>query len=114
MLVVAGALHPNPGEGAFRELGGDSLAHLFLTVSCGAAALRLLRDVGRSSAHVALAAGALVFMTLYRLAHLVVDGDLSEVSLSVRTEILANAAGLAIGIWAFSYALRLQRRDRAA
>lgn len=112
LLILSDAIHPSRGSEAWRSLAAASMAHVFLTVSCGAAALRLLRDAGRSAVHVGLAAGGLVVVTLEGLARLVVSGDLSEVSLSVRSEILANAAGLAIGIWAFSYALRLQRRER--
>ena len=114
LLILSDAIHLSRGDEAWRSLAAASMAHAFLTASSGAAALRLLRDPARSVVHVGLAAGGLIVVTLEGLARLVVSGDLSEVSLSVRTEILANAAGLAIGIWAFSYALRLQRRERTS
>jgi hypothetical protein len=110
LLVVAGAVHPEP-EG-WRSLGKAALPHLFLVLCCGFAASSLLRDAVRSSVPVAVAAGALVLLTLDGIGRLLISGDLSEVSLSVRTQILANAGGLAIGVWALSYSVRLQRRDR--
>ena len=114
LLTLSGGVQAHRGATAWRALASSSLAHAFLIGSNGLAATRLLRDGARCSAQVALAAGALVVIALEGLARLVVDGDLSEVSLSVRTEILVNAGVLAIGIWAFSYALRTQKRDRPA
>jgi hypothetical protein len=114
LLALSGAIQPSTSDDLWRSLAGASLAHVFLTACCGIAAVRLFRDAAHSVVVVAAAAGALVLVTLEGLARLVVSGDLSEVSLSVRTQILADAGGLAIGIWAFSYALRLQRRERTA
>jgi len=114
LLVVIGAIRVASEGGAWRSLASASLAHLFLTASSGLAAVTLLRDAVRSAVPVSAAASALVLMTLESLGRLLVSGDLAEVSLSVRTQILANAGGLAIGVWALSYAIRLQRRGRQA
>lgn len=113
LLALSGAFRPAHG-GGLRALATASLAQAFLASSAGVAAMRLLRDAAGCGVHVALASGALVAVALSGLARLLVDGDLSEVSLAVRAEILAEAGGLAIGLWAFSYALRAQRRERVA
>lgn len=113
ILVLWGALQPSRGEETWRVLATTSLAHAFMLGSCALAAHRLLRDATRSTVYVAVAAGALIVVALEGLAGLLVSGELSDVSLSVRSEILATAANLAIGVWAFSYALRLQRRERS-
>jgi hypothetical protein len=112
LLAVVGAIRVGSEGGVWRSLATSSLAHLFLTGTCGFAAVTLLRDTVRSSVPVAAAASALVLVTLESLGRLLVSGDLAEVSLSVRTQILASAGGLAVGVWALSYSIRLQRRDR--
>jgi len=109
VLFLSGGV-PSGGD-SWRA--GDPLAHLFLTACTAIAAVRLFRDAARSAVNVALAAGALVVVTLESLARPVMSG-LSQVDLWIRVQILADAAGLAVGIWAFSYALRLQRRAQPA
>lgn len=111
LLVAVGAIRVGSAGDAWRSLASASLAHLFLTASSGFAGVTLLRDAIRSAVPVAVAASGLVLLTLESLGRLFVNGDLAEVSLSVRTQILANAGGLAVGVWALSYAIRLQRRD---
>lgn len=114
LLALSGAVDTGRGSAALRSLAAASLAHAFLTGTTGVAALRLLRDAGRCTAQVALAAGALIVIALEGIGGLVLGGDLAEVSLAQRTEILANAAALAVGVWAGSYAFRAQRRDRTS
>ena len=117
LIVLSGGIHAGIGAGAWRSAVTMLFAHLVLVGTCGVAALRLLRDLTRSIAHVALAAGAAVAVSVEGLARLVIGGDLSDVTnltLSTRTDILANTAALGVGIWALSYALRAQRREAAA
>ncbi|MEW6272148.1 MAG: hypothetical protein AB1689_22935 [Thermodesulfobacteriota bacterium] len=113
LLILTGAIRPE-GQAAWNSVVSHSLAHVFLAFATGLAARLVLRGQARAPLFVALAAGALIVVAIEGLAQHVVGGDLSKISLAVRTDILTRAAMLAIGIWAASYALRTERRPAAA
>jgi hypothetical protein len=114
LMVLSGAIHAGVGALAWRSTVTMLFAQAVVVGTNGLAALRLLRDSTRQVAHVALAAGAAIAVAVEGLARLVIGGDLSDLTLSTRVDILANTAALGVGIWALSYALRAQRRDAAA
>jgi hypothetical protein len=109
LLVLTGAIRPE-GQAAWNWTVSHSLAHVFLAFAAGLAARLVLRGQVRAPLFVALSAGALIVVALEGLAHHVVNGDLSQISLAARTDILTRAAMLAIGVWAASFALRAARR----
>jgi hypothetical protein len=109
LLVSTGGIRPE-GDEAWRWTMSHSLSHAFVTGTCGLAARVLLRGAPRATLFIALAAGGMIVTALEGLTHLLISGDLAQISLSARTDILARAALLAIGIWASSYALRADRR----
>lgn len=109
LLMITGAVRPE-GQAAWNWTMSHSLPHLFLALVTAFAARLVLRSQSRAALFVALAAGALIVVAIEGLAHHVVSGDLSKISLAVRTDILTHAAMLAIGVWAASYALRVDRR----
>lgn len=108
MLITSGAIRLE-GE-AWNWTISQSLPHLFVALSTAWAARLLMRGATRAPLVVALAAGGLIVVAIEGLVHLVVNGDLSQISLAVRTDILTRTAMLAIGVWASSYALRAERR----
>jgi len=111
LLLASGAIRLE-GE-AWNWTISQSLGHLFVALTAAWAARLMVRGATRAPLVVALAAGGLIVVAIEGLVHLVVNGDLSQISLAVRTDILTRTAMLAIGIWASSYALRAERRPPA-
>lgn len=113
ILVGSGAL-PSAGEGAWNWTVSRLLAHLYVAGLSAVAARQLMRGAARAPLVVALAASALIVVSIEGLAHLLVTGDLSRISLGARTDILARTATLGLGVWACSYALRADRRTASS
>jgi hypothetical protein len=109
LLIATSGIRPE-GDEAWRWTMSHSLSHAFVAGTSALAARVLLRGGQRATLFIALAAGGMIVTALEGLTHLLISGDLSQISLSARTDILARAALLAIGIWASSYALRTERR----
>jgi hypothetical protein len=113
VLILSGAIHPE-GEAALNWSASRLLAHIYVAGAAAFAARQLLRGATRASLMVAFAASGLIVISLEGLAHLVINADLSRISLAGRTDILMRTAMLAIGVWAGSYALRADRRIAAS
>src|SRR5262245_52743533 len=113
VLILSGAIHPE-GEAALNWNTSRLLAHVYVAAACAFAARPLLRGALRASLVVAFAASGLIVVSLEGLAHLIINADLSRISLAARTDILMRSAMLAIGVWASSYALRADRRLAAS
>lgn len=109
LLILSGAIHPEGGA-AWTWTVSHSLAQIFVALAAALAARLLLRAAPRAPLFVAIAAGGLIVTSIEGLAHLVINGDLSQISLSVRTDILTRSGMLAVGVWAGSFALRADRR----
>jgi hypothetical protein len=109
VLVLSGAVRPE-GEAAVNWTVPRLLAHIYVAMAAAFAARALLRGAVRASVLVAFAASGLIVVSLEGLTHLVVNADLSRISLAARTDILMRTALLAIGVWASSFALRVERR----
>jgi len=109
VLILSGAIRPE-GEAALNWTISRLLAHVYVAATAAFAARQLLRGAARASLLVAFAASGLIVVAVEGLAHLVVNADLSQISLAARTDILMRTAMLGIGIWASSYALRADRR----
>ena len=112
LLVSSGAVQAE-GEIAASWSGSPLFANAYVAVTSALAARQLLHGAGRAPVLVALAASGIVVIAVEGLAHLVVNTDLSRISLGARVDILARTAMLAIGIWGVSYALRADRRQAA-
>jgi hypothetical protein len=108
VLILTGAIRPE-GEAALNWTISHLLAHIYVAAAAAFAGRQLLRGAAHASLLVAFAASGLLVVAVEGLAHLVVNVDLSRISLSARTDILMRAAMLAIGVWASSYALRTER-----
>lgn len=109
VLVLSGAVHPE-GEAAANWTVSRLLAHVYVAGTSAFAARQLLRGAMRAPLLVAFAASGLIVVSLEGLAHLIVNADLSRISLAARTDLLLRTAMLVVGIWASSYALRADRR----
>jgi hypothetical protein len=109
VLVLSGAVRPE-GEAAFNWTVSRFLAHFYVAGTSAFAARQVLRGAVRAPLLVAFAASGLIALSLEGLAHLIVNSDLSRISLAARTDLLMRTATLVIGIWAGSYALRADRR----
>lgn len=109
LLVASGAVRP---EAALAATWSASalLANLYVVVTTGLASRQLLHGALRAPALVALAASGMILVAIEGLAHLVINTDLSRISLGARMDILARTAMLAIGVWGASFALRSERR----
>ncbi len=107
--VLAGATRPEGAE-AWRWASSHALPHLFLTGSAAYAARALLRTDPRPELLVGVAAGALIVLALEGVTRAMTTGDIGDLSLSVRTNVLVQTATLAVGIWAASFAVRSERR----
>jgi len=113
VLVSSGAIQPE-GEVAEGWSGSSLFANAYVVVTAALASRQLLHGGLRAPILVALAASGMIVVALQGLAHLVVNTDLSRISLGARVDILARTAILAIGVWGASYALRADRRHPAA
>jgi hypothetical protein len=109
LLVASGAVKPEAALAANWSASG-LLANLYVIVTTGMASRQLLHGALRAPALVALAASGMIVVAVEGLAHLVVNTDLSRISLGARMDILARTAMLAIGVWGASFALRAERR----
>jgi hypothetical protein len=109
ILVTTGSIQGD-NEEARRWLLSSSVSHVFVACSGAIGAALLYREVPRALVYVALSAGAMIVVALEGLARLFLAGDLAQLTLAARADILARAASLALGIWATSYVLRVQRR----
>lgn len=110
--VLVGAARPETDH-AWRHASSHALPHLFLATSAAFAARTLLRATSPASLLVGIVAGAMIVLALEGITRAMTAGDLGDLSLSVRTNVLVQTATLAIGIWAGSFALRAQRRAEA-
>ena len=110
VLILSGAVRPE-GEAAWNWTISRLLAHVYVAGAAALAARQLLRGNPRGTLLVAFAASGLIVVSIEGLAHLVVNDDLSRISLAARTDILTRTAALALGVWASSYALRAERRS---
>ena len=90
-------------------LAGD----FFAGIASAVAGVLLLRNGKRAPLHVALAAGALIVVAVQGLTHLVVAGDLGELTLAGRLEVLMMSAAIALGVWAVSYLVRSSHRPES-
>ncbi len=109
VLVLGGAARPE-GDEAWRWASAHALPHLFLAATAAYAARALLRADSRPSLLVGVTAGALIVLALEGITRAMIAGDIGDLSLSVRTNVLVQTATLAIGIWAASFAVRSERR----
>lgn len=109
LLVASGAAHPEAALAASWSASA-LLANVYVVVTTGLASRQLLHGALRAPALVALAASGMIVVAVEGLAHLVINTDLSRISLGARMDILARTAMLAIGVWSASYALRSERR----
>jgi len=110
--VLGGATRPETDQ-AWRWTSAHALPHLFLAGSALLAARALFRTEARATLFVGVAAGALIVLALEGITRAMTGGELGDLSLSVRSEVLLQTATLAIGVWAASYALRFERRPEA-
>ena len=113
MGLASGTSHPGGSE-SWRWASSHALPHLFLAGSAAFTARTLLRSEERAHLFVALVAGALIVLALEGLTRAVIGGDLGDLSLSVRTDVLVHTGTLAIGVWAASFAVRSDSRPAAA
>lgn len=112
LLVSSGAVQAE-GEVAANWSASPLLANAYVIVTTALASRQLLQGAPRAPVLIALAASGMIVVALEGLAHLVINTDLSRISLGARVDILARTAILAIGIWGVSYALRADRRPTA-
>ena len=112
LLVLSGALDPEvdaDGNWSVSRL----FAHVYVVGASVLAARQLLSGAARAALLVAFAASGLIVVAIEGLAHLMINADLSRISLAARTDILARTAMLGVGVWAASYSLRAERRSAA-
>lgn len=112
LLVLSGAFDVE-GDGSTSWTASRLLAHAYVAGTSAVAARQLLRGNARAPLTIAFAASALVIVAMEGLAHLVLNTDLSRMSLAARTDILTRSGMLGLGIWAASYTLRAERRSSA-
>jgi hypothetical protein len=108
-LVASGSVPLRGGESRYALvslLGGD----FFVGAASAMGGVLLLRNAKRASLCVALAAGGLIVIALQGLTHLVVAGDLGELTLIGRLEVLMMSAAMALGVWSVSYLIRSAHR----
>jgi hypothetical protein len=113
LLVSSGAVQAE-GEVAASWSASPLFANAYVAVTAALAARQLLHGALRAPVLVALAASGMIVIAVEGLAHLVVNTDLSRISLGARVDILVRTAILAIGVWGVSYALRADRRPPPA
>lgn len=109
LLVLSGAFDVE-GDASTGWTASRLLAHAYVAGSCAFAARHLLRGNPRAALVIAFAASGLMVVAVEGLAHLVINTDLSRMSLAARTDILTRSGMLGLGVWAASYALRADRR----
>ena len=112
LLVLSGAIVVE-GDSSISWTASRLVGHLYVAIAAAIAARQLLRGNERAPLLVAFAASALILVAIEGLAHLVVDTDLSRMSLASRTDILTRSGMLGLGVWAASYASRANRRPAA-
>ncbi len=113
LAVLVGVTRPETDE-AWRHAFSHGLPHLFLAASAALSAHALLRTTSHPSLPFGMTAGAMIVLALEGITRAMTAGDLGDLSLNVRTNVLIQTAALAIGIWAASFALRSQRRTDAS
>lgn len=113
LLVLSGAVEVE-GDASSNWTVSRLFAHAYVAGIATFAARQLLRGNARAALLVAFASSGLILVAIEGLAHLVVSTDLSRVSLAARTDILTRSAMLGLGVWAASYALRVDRRPSAS
>lgn len=111
--VVGGPTRPS-GDEAWLWASSHALSHLFLAGTAAYAARGLLRAETRAALLVGIVAGALIVLALEGISRAMSGGDVGDLSLSVRTNVLVQTATLAVGIWAASFAVRTERRAAAS
>jgi hypothetical protein len=109
LLVLTGATAE--GDAAADWSASRLFANGYVVTTAGFAARHLLRGTPRTSLAVAFAASALIVVAIEGLAHLLITTDLSRISLAARTDILTRTGMLGLGVWAASFALRVDRRS---
>jgi hypothetical protein len=110
LLVFSGSV-VIPGGEVRQWLLSLLIGDLFVGSAAAAGGILLLRESKRAAVHVSFAAGALIVVALEGLTHLVVSGDLGELTLTARLEVLLRSAAMAVGVWAISYVVRAQKRQ---
>ncbi|MBY0277734.1 hypothetical protein K2Z84_20565 [Candidatus Binatia bacterium] len=113
LLVLSGAFEVE-GDVSTSWTASRLLPHAYVAGTCAFAARQLLRGNARAALMIAFAASGLMVVAVEGLAHLVINSDLSRMSLAARTDILTRSGMLGLGIWSASYALRADRRTGAA
>lgn len=113
LLVLSGAVEVE-GDASANWTVSRLFAHAYVAGIAAFAARQLLRGNARAALLVAFASSGLILVAIEGLAHLVVNTDLSRISLAARTDILTRSAMLGLGVWAASYALRGDRRPSAS
>mgnify|MGYP001230600796 CR=1 FL=1 len=113
LLVLSGAIEVE-GDPSTSWTASRLLAHAYVTVIAAVASRHLLRGSERAPLLVAFASSALILVAIEGLAHLVVNTDLSRMSLASRTDILTRSGMLGLGVWSASFAMRANRRPGAA
>lgn len=112
LLILSGALDMEGDAGGNWSVS-RLFAHVYVVGTAALAARQLLNGAARAPLLVAFAASSLIVVAVEGLAHLLINTDLSRISLAARTDILARTAMLVVGVWAGSYALRADRRSAA-
>lgn len=108
LLVLSGAIVVE-GDSSMSWTASRLVGHLYVATVAALASRQLLRGNELAPVLVAFAASALILVAIEGLAHLVVDTDLSRMSLASRTDILTRSGLLGLGIWAASFATRAIR-----
>jgi hypothetical protein len=109
LLVLSGAIAVE-GDSSTSWTASRLVRHLYVALAAAAASRQLLRGSERAPLLVAFAASALILVAIEGRAHLVVDIDLSRMSLASRTDILTRSGLLGLGVWAASFATRANRQ----
>ena len=107
--ILGGTMRPG-GDEAWRWTSSHALPHLFVAGSAAFAARSIFRAESRATLVVGLVAGGLLVLALEGITRSLGGGDLGDLSLSVRANVLLQTTTLAIGVWAASYAIRSERR----
>jgi len=112
-LILTGSIQGD-GEESRHWLLSLLVGDVFVGLCSAAGGVLLMREVKRASLYVALAAGALIVVALQGLTHLVVSGELVELTLTARLEVLLRSATMALGVWAISFLIRAAKRPPQA